>query len=345
MKRTVSVLWICLILLTSISLFSCNGSVRGSNVREQVFFEYFDTVSYLYDYSMDSKDDFERRCSLFKDSLNDYHRLFDIYNEYSDINNLCTLNKNAGGEAVELDARLIDFLVYAKELCAKTQGEINIMMGSVLSLWHDARLTSSADPSKAYLPDAHALKNASEHTSLDLLVIDPDKCTALITDPDASIDVGAIGKGYAAEKAAELLNADGADGYVLDIGGNLKIIGSKPDGSGWITGIKDPENIQSYAHKLTLKNTSCVTSGDYERYFTVNGERYHHIIDKDTLMPAGFFRSVSVITGDSALADMLSTALFCMSYEDGLELLEQFDGVDVIWITPNGEKLLTEGLK
>ena len=88
-----------------------------------------------------------------------------------------------------------------------------------------------------------------------------------------------------------------------------------------------------------------MTSGDYERFFEYKGKNYHHIIDKDTLMPSEYFSSVTVITSDGGLADALSTALFCMCYEDGCALLKDFNDVEVIWITKDGKKMLTEGLK
>jgi len=338
---------ICATLLLSAltSLFSCGEFVNRNTHREKVCFDYFDTVTYIYDYSGDSEESFNQNCFLATELFGKYHKLFDIYNEYSGINNLCTINKSAGGEAVCVAPELIEFLLYAKDLHAKTNGEMNIMMGAVLSLWHDARDKAQAGSKDARIPSQAELLEASKHTDIELLEIDAENNTVRISDPKARIDVGAVGKGYAAETVAEILRENGADGYVLDVGGNLKIIGTKPDGSGWKTGIRNPADTQSYSHYITLSDTSCVTSGDYERYFTLNGQKYHHIIDKDTLMPAEHFSSVTVITADSGLADALSTALFCMSREDGLELLKNFSEVEVIWITRNGEKHVTDGIK
>ncbi len=334
---------IYLVLLLSVisSFFACGDIPKTSKPRQKQYFDYFDTVSYIYDYSLDQDSDFKENCDLASEVLGDHHKLFDIYNEYPGMNNLCTLNKNAGGNAIAVDERLIDFLLYAKEIHVVTSGEVNVMMGSVLKLWHDAREASV----NVFVPTSEQLEAAAKHTSIDLLEIDEKNNTVRITDPYALIDAGALGKGYAAQKLAEVLQEKGADGYVIDLGGNLKIIGEKPDGSGWKTGIRDPKSTQDYAHYLTLSNTSCVTSGDYERYFTANGKSYHHIIDKDTLMPSEHFSSVTVITPDSALADALSTALFCVSYEDGCEMLKHFDNVDVIWITQDGKKILREGSK
>ncbi len=330
----------CLVALLGLLaiLTGCPKSAIKADPKGMAYFSYFDTVSYIYSYSADSQEEFEANCGEASGILEKYHKLFDIYYEHSGVTNLRTLNLNAGGEAMRVEPELIDFLLYAKELYDVTDGEMNIMMGSVLRLWHDAREGGVSIPSE------EALREAALHTSIDLLEIDVENQTVRISDPEASIDVGALGKGYATEKAAKYLESIGAESYVLNIGGNIRIIGTKTDGSGWKTGIKNPQDPSSYAKYLTLANTSCVTSGNYERYYTVDGERYHHIIDKDTLMPSVYFSSVTIITSDSGLADALSTALFAMSYEDGLKIVGEIGGVEVVWITPEGEIYTTSGI-
>jgi Membrane-associated lipoprotein involved in thiamine biosynthesis len=213
---------------------------------------------------------------------------------------------------------------------------MNVMLGSVLSLWHDAREDGT------YVPDDDTLKEASRHTDIDSLVIEGN--TAFISDEKASIDVGAFAKGYATEKAAEFLRSRNADGYVLNIGGNICIIGTRPDGTGWVTAIKDPKSpSDGYCEKLDISDTSCVTSGVYERFFTVDGVRYHHIIDKDTLHPASFYDSVTVLCKNSGTADALSTALFCMDEEAGMKLAEEMNA-QVLWVHSDGTKSMTPGM-
>lgn len=349
MKLFKSLVSLCAIIGLLVNLTGCPTVANGEDSQKpkgMANFTFFDTVSYVYSYAGDSQEEFEARSNGVFEILGEYHKLFDIYYEHSGVTNLCTLNKNAGGEAMVVDEKLIDFLLYAKELYEKTDGEMNIMMGSVLSLWHDCREEASSNPSAARIPTADALAEANKHTDMSFLEIDVENSTVRITDPNASIDVGALGKGYATEKAAEYLKSVGADSYVLNIGGNIRIVGHKPDGSGWGTGIKDPtDHKNKYAITITLADTSCVTSGDYERYFTVGNERYHHIIDKDTLMPAAYFRSVSIITPDSGLADALSTALFAMSYEEGRALVEKIGGVEVLWINADGDMKYTDGFE
>ena len=345
MKSIRAGLAVCLALALSLLMAGCAGEADKAEPRGKSYFTYFDTVSYVFDYSGDSAERFDNRSAEVSGILEEYHKLLDIYHEYSGINNLCTINKLAGGEPVSVDEKLIRFLSYAKELYEQTDGEMNVMMGAVLRLWHDCRTAASDAPSAARVPSEQELKEAAMHTDISLLEIDSENLTVRITDPQASIDVGALGKGYATERAADYLFSQEAYGYVLNVGGNIRIIGTKPDGSGWVTGIKDPNDPDgNFALSLLLSDTACVTSGIYERYFTVDGVRYHHIIDKDTLYPADYFSSLTVITADSGLADCLSTALFCMSQEDGQKLVDKIGGVEVLWIYPDGSMAYTDGL-
>ena len=223
---------------------------------------------------------------------------------------------------------------------------MNVMMGSVLTLWHNAREAASEDPKNAYVPAEEDLAEAAKHTDISLLELDEENNTVRISDPLASIDVGALGKGYATEMAAQKAETLGCESYVLNVGGNIRIIGTRPDGTGWKTGVRDPKNPDSnYCAKLLLADTSCVTSGIYERYFTVDGVRYHHIIDKDTLYPSTLFTSVTVVTKNSGLADALSTALFCMPLADGEALCEKLGDVDALWVLPDGELHMTSGME
>ncbi|MBQ8407335.1 MAG: FAD:protein FMN transferase [Clostridia bacterium] len=341
MRRIITA--VCCFCTVCLLLLLC-GCESRQQIREKTYFEYFDTVSVVYSYAGDSEDDFLENCREIEATFVKYHRLFDIYNEYEGINNLCTVNKNAGGYPVAVDRELIDFLLYAKELYVLTNGEMNVMMGSVLSLWHDFREFAEQSAKSVKVPTKSELDSAGEHTSIDLLEIDEVACTVRISDPEASLDVGAIGKGYAAEKAACLLKEKGVQSYVLDVGGNLRLVGTKPDGGSWSTGIKDPRNEGDFALCLNLSDTSCVTSGDYERTVELDGVRYHHIIDKDTLMPAAYFSSVTVVCENSTLADALSTALFCMSVREGHALVASLGNVEVIWITQSGEMITTDGI-
>ena len=314
------------------------------SLKSKTFFgEYFNTVSTVYCYSDDSDRVFSENCLAVEGLLDEYHKLSDIYNEYEGINNLKTLNEAAGGEPIRIDSRLMDMLVYAKEIYTLTDGAVNVMLGAVLSLWHECREAADKNPAAAALPDPTALAEASRHCDINSLVLDRENMTAVITDPDASIDVGAIAKGYATERAAELLSSRGADGYALDIGSNMRTVGSHPTEGEWTVKIRNPKPTADspYADEVKLTEGAVVTSGNYERYYTVAGKKYHHIINKDTLMPAEFFASVSVVHPDSGFADCMSTALFNMSYDDGIALIAKAEAAGygklrAIWISADG---------
>ena len=349
MKRFISALLTILILLTALlSLSSCEEKKEEYASRgKTISYVYFNTVSTIAVYGDVSDEEFNSYVAEAEKLLSYYHKLFDIYYDYSGVANIRQINQKAGREPVKVDAELIDFLLYCKELFTLTNGKTNVMMGAVLKIWHDHREDAEYDPGTATVPSAAELEAAAQHTSIDSLVIDKEAGTVYISDPEASLDVGAIGKGYATEKLYEKLVSMGANHVALNIGGNIRTIGQKPDGAKWLTGLTNPDKTSSnYAARINLSETACVTSGNYERYFVVDGVNYHHIIDPATLMPAEYFSSVTIITEDSGLADALSTALFCMSYEEGKALIESLDvEVDVIWIDLDYNLTATGGIE
>ena len=311
---------------------------------------HFNTFSVIYTYGDADDANIENLAKICEQTLSYYHKLFDIYYEYSGVNNIRTINKNAGKSAVKVDEEMIDFLEYCKELYTITQGKTNVMLGSVLKLWHDCREEAEKDfgyLNPKYLPTDEELRAAAEHVSIDSLVINKEESTVYISDPKASLDVGAIAKGYTVEILYNRLKAEGADSVALNIGGNLRTIGLKPGEKKWVTGITNPDKTsdETLACRIQIGDTAVVTSGDYERFFIAADKKYHHIIDPVTLVPAEYFASVSVITPDSGLADALSTALFCMSYEDGLALVESLENVEVIWVDKENNLKRTSGIE
>ena len=344
MKRIISLTLATVMLLL---LTACTVPTKYKTRSKEISYIYFNTVSVVSSYGDMSDEEFEEHCSTIDKTLEYYHRLFDIYYEYSGINNLRTVNKNAGIEPVKVDTELIDFLEYCKELFTITKGKTNVMLGSVLRIWHDHREMAEDDPASSSVPDGALLAAAAAHTDISSLVIDREAGTVYISDPEASIDVGAIGKGYVTELLYGMLKEAGVDSFALNIGGNLRTIGVKPDGTEWSTGITNPDrdSVESFVCRVRMGDTSLVTSGDYERYYMVGNKKYHHIIDPATLAPANYFSSVSVFTPDSALADALSTALFCMSYEDGLALINEIGDVEVIWVDTDYSVKMTKGVR
>ncbi|HHV50284.1 MAG TPA: FAD:protein FMN transferase [Clostridiales bacterium] len=336
MKRKRALIIALIYLISLFGFVSCNA---GRKRYEAQFLQLFDTVTTIVSFA-DSKEEFNEFSVFIYDTLKEYHQLFDIYNDYEGINNIKTINDNAGKNPVKVDQRIIDLLLFAKQGYEKTKGKVNIALGSVLKIWHDYREKGIDDPENAKLPPMDELKAAKEHTDINNLVINQEESTVYLTDPEMSIDVGAIGKGYAVEQVAKKAEEKGYTSALLSVGGNVRAIGSK-DGKGkpWNIGVENPEKTEDGSPLLVTEivGKSVVTSGIYQRYYTVDGKNYHHIIDPDTLMPHDNFKSVTIICDDSGMADMLSTAVFNMPFDEGLRFVNSLQGVEAVWVLMDGQ--------
>lgn len=331
-----------LALAAALLLSGCAGqAVTQPELRryEASFLTLFDTVTTIVGYA-ETEEEFRRTAQEFHDGLLEYHQLFDVYHEYDGINNLKTVNDSAGGDPVKVDSRIIDLLLFCRELEQLTGGRVDVTMGSVLALWHEARTEGMDDPEHAALPDAGALEEAAKHTGFELLEIDREASTVCLADPQARLDVGAVAKGWAVEQVCRTSPA----GLLVSVGGNVRATGPKPQGnSPWVVGVQEPDGEkQDYLHTLNIDQQSVVSSGDYQRYYTVDGVRYHHIIDPDTLRPGRLWRAVTVVCPDSGLADGLSTALFLLPRKEGAALAERC-GAQAMWVDPDGGLLYTDG--
>ncbi len=335
--------YICLI--AALALISC--SLCGCTPQKKKYtawsMDYFDTMISVTGYETE-KATFDANADEIIDLLGEYHRLYSIYHRFDGMENLCTVNELVDGvhRTVSVDERIIDLLLYAREMYTLTGGMMNVAMGSVLSLWHNYRAIGMDAPEKAELPPMDLLQEAAKHTDLKNMVIDQENNTVTLTDPKMKLDVGAIAKGYATEQVAKWMEQKGLSGYILNVGGNVRAVGGRPDGSDWTIGIENPDG-EDYFATLHLNGMSVVTSGSYQRFYYVGGKAYHHIIHPDTLMPAEGYCSVSVLCKDSGMADALSTALFCLPQEEGLAMIEKIEGAEALWVTPEGEKTFSSG--
>ena len=338
---------ICIVLafcLTACTLCACKEQKQKSKYTTYSM-DYFDTVIAITGYEY-SQEDFDKTANEMIKMLGEYHRLYSIYHRFDGVENLCTINelKDGAHRTVKVDKRIIDMLLYAKEMYDLTNGVMNVSMGSVLSLWHDYRTIGKDNPENASLPPMDLLQKASEHTDISKMVIDKKNSTVTLTDPLMKLDVGAIAKGYATQQVSAFFKEKGVTGYVLNVGGNVCTLGEKLEGTKWTVGIENPEDNDYFAY-LQLDGQSVVTSGSYQRFYYVDGIAYHHIIDPETLMPADNFLSVSIVCENSGLGDALSTALFCMPQNEGLALIESIENAEAMWVAKTGEKTYSSGWK
>jgi thiamine biosynthesis lipoprotein len=343
LKKLVAIL-LCITILLNLS--ACEKAKEQTRYQAQ-FLELFDTVTTIIGYS-ESKEEFTEFAQMIHDNLEDYHELYDKYNDYEGINNIKTINDNAGIAPVKVDQRIIDLLHFSEEAYELSEGRVNIAFGAVLEVWHDYREEGTDDPMIAKLPPMELLKEKAEHTDINKVIIDEEASTVYLADPDMRLDVGAIAKGYAAEMVTQIVIEKGYTNGLLSVGGNVRAIGSRVEKEkAWNVGIQNPdlESEEPYLYILNLEDLSLVSSGDYERYYTVDGVEYHHIIDPETLMPAHYFVAVSIITESSGLADALSTSIYNMSYEEGLALIEDIPDTEALWVLKNGEMKYSSGFE
>ncbi|MDD4046738.1 MAG: FAD:protein FMN transferase [Tissierellia bacterium] len=328
-KKVISII---LLISALMSLTACGE--KELNKYQSEFLMLFDTVTRIVGYS-ESKEEFKEYSQIIHDDLKEYHQLYDIYNDYEGVNNIKTINDNAGIKPVKVDKRIIELLKFSKELYEKTNGKTNIAFGSVLKIWHKYRNEGIEDPENASLPTDEELKIANEHTNIEDMIIDEENSTVFLKDPLMSLDVGAIAKGYATEQASKMARDSGLHSGLLSVGGNVRAINNNATtNEPWNVGIQNPdrEAEKSVIEVVKLDNSSLVTSGDYERYYTVDGEKYNHIIDPDTMYPSKYFTAVSIISKNSGVSDALSTAIFCMPFEEGLEFINSMPETEAMWI-------------
>lgn len=339
------------ILLFVILMMFCTGCGSfGGGEKERFsssFIDVFDTASTVIAYD-DSQEDFDQHLQKFHQILEEYHKLYDIYNTYDGMVNIAVINQRAKDGPVEVDQKIIDLLEYCRQVYEMSNGQTNICFGAVLSLWHDSRLYSVDNPEKAYIPSMEALQAAAEHTDFDDLVIDKEKRTVYFKDPKLQLDVGAVAKGFAVREACAYAKENLWSSAAISIGGNVVTFGYKNDDGKtlWNIAIENPdpdasENLVS----LSITDLAVVTSGDYQRYYTVDGKKYCHIIDPRTLMPAEYMTSVSVLCPDSAQGDALSTALFNMPIDEGKALIDSMDGVEAVWVDKDYNRTYSKGFQ
>lgn len=340
MKPNARRLGLALVAALALTLVLMVAQRHRKTLYTTTWFDLFDTVAVVKGYAHTQAEWDAQMDALHADLLR-YHRLFDIYHPYDGLVNLYDVNAGAAQAPVAVDAELYTFLRWcADTVYPATDGATNIAAGALLALWHDARESGTPAP-----PPDSLIQEALGHMAMADLVLDDEARTVYFADPALRLDVGAVGKGYAVELAAQAAEARGLDSALLNIGGNLRAIGQKPDGSHWTAGVENPwGDDPAYLQSVALEpGASLVVSGDYQRYFEYEGVRYAHLIDLTTGAPARYCSSAAVLTPADAggMGDAFSTALFCLPEETGRALLP--DGYAALWMYPDGTTTATDG--
>lgn len=329
MKKSLTIVVLILILV------GCsNKKVKKFN---KTFYDTFDTQITYLEYSKTEKE-FKENSSFVEDEYKRLHKLYDNYKNYEGVTNVKTINDNAGKKAVKVDKDLLDVIILSKEAHEKTLGKVNIAMGSVLEIWHKySEKNSGRAESETELPQKEDLEEAGKYTDINDIEINKENSTIYIKNPKVKINLGATAKGYATELISKKLEKKGVRHASINAGGNVRTIGEPADGrKTWGIALQNPDlKAGEYLDILFLDGSwSVVTSGDYQRFFKHKGKRYHHIIDPKTFYPETRYRSGSVLTKDSGIADILSTAVYLSSKEEAENIIKNY-GMEagVVWAT------------
>ncbi len=320
------------------------------NKYEDTFFGTFDTVITVIGYAK-TKEEFSSYMDTIKDRFEELHKLYDKYHNYEGINNIKTINDRAGLEPVRVEKEILEMIIFSKEWYHKAGEETNIAMGPVVNLWQKYMDEGIENPDKAQLPPMESLEELAQYTDIEKVLVDEENSTIYLEDENMVLDVGAVAKGYATEIVAREIEEAGFVSALISAGGNIRAIGKPLDNirERWGVGIRnpDPELIKTDSNLLEtvfVNGASVVTSGDYERFYTVDGKNYHHIIDPKTLMPGDYYRAITIVTPDSGLADFLSTSVFLLPLEESKALVESLDDVEAFWVMKDGTIEVSSGM-
>lgn len=249
------------------------------------------------------------------------------------------INEYAGIKPVKVSYDTFYVIKKAVYFAGLEKGYFDVTIGPIVNLWN-------IGTDKARVPSPQEIKDKLPLVNYKGIVFDDKNRTIMLKNKGMSIDLGGIAKGYAADKVAETLKADGVKHAIINLGGNVLTIGTKPDGQPWRIGIQTPFKPRGdYLGIVEVSNKAVVTSGVYERYFEKNGKLYHHLLNPFTGYPAdNHLYSVTIITDKSVDADALSKT-FIMGLDQGMKLVESLKGVQAIFVTDDKQVYITPGLK
>ncbi len=256
-------------------------------------------------------------------------RIEDLISSWDQKSETSRINRNAGIAAVEVSKELFDLIFRAQQISKLSSGAFDLTFAAIDKLWN-------FDGKESEMPNPDTLKASVFNIGYQLIELDEESLTVFLPKKGMKIGFGAIGKGYAADRAKQLLVERGVLGGIINASGDMNTWGTKPDGSSWTIGIVNPMNNKKVFSWFSLEHNAVVTSGDYEKFTQINGRRYSHIIDPRTGIPSQGIVSCTVFAGKAELADAIATAIFVMGVESGLFLIDQLPNIEAILIDDSG---------
>ena len=269
-------------------------------------------------------------------AFGEIRRLSGLLDAYSTDGDLGRLKAAAGQGPVAVSSETMELLLFAKQMYTKTGGYLDVTVGPLIDLW-DIR-------HGGHYPADDELSAALDRLGMDDLVLDETNGTAYLARPGMRLDLGALAKGYIADRVKALLLDRGVKSGVIDLGRNILLIGEKPGKAPFSIGIQSPETSGELLRVLSLRDRSLVTSGTYERYFEHDGRRYHHVLDPFTGFPADRgLLAVTVLSDSSLWGDALSTACLLLGTEGGLKLMDSIPDAEALFAFTDGTVVTSAG--
>lgn len=320
---------IMLILLAAIFLYCCTGCSPKLDFVEKESFQ-MGTVITERVYGDNAE-------NVAEQILNRMHGIEDNLSINVKTSSISKLNSS--GTSIHSE-EIINILETAKKFSDISNGAFDVTIGPLVKEW-------GVFTENPRIPAKQRIAELLKLVDYKSIVINKEEKTAKLTKDGQLIDLGGIAKGYAADEAVNICLQNGVKSAYINLGGNVSVVGTKPDGSPWRIGLQNPRGLEGeYIGILNIVNKTVVTSGDYERYFIKGGVRYHHIIDPKTGYPSkSDLISSTIVTDKSIEADALSTATFVLGLERSKKLLRSLKGVEAVFVTKDKKIYVTDNLK
>lgn len=264
-------------------------------------------------------------------------RLEELLSTWIPTSELSRVNAAAGRNPVKVSPETFTVLKRSIEIATLTEGGFNIAIGPAVEAWGVTE--------REHIPSETELQALRQLVDLSQIQLDETAHTVFLSKPGMRVDVGGIGKGYAADLAVRAMQQAGAVAGTVALSGDIKTFGRLPDGSRFPVGIKHPRKEGAVLAWVELQDEAISTAGDYERFFERDGIRYHHILDPTTLHPARGCQSVTVIAREGTMADGLDTGIFVLGPERGMALVERLPDVEAVIVDQDGRLFVSSGLE
>ncbi|WP_027623277.1 FAD:protein FMN transferase [Clostridium lundense] len=323
-------LFFTIIFISSILFTSCAKKEEPSVTKENYL---LGTIVQLTVYGKNA----EKAVNKAMDIISDIDDKMSPSKENSEVSKI---NKNAGKAFVKVSDDTFTVIKKSLEYSKLSNGAFDITVGPLVNMW-------AIGTDKARIPSPQEIKTGLNLINYKDVILDENTKSIKLRKPNEAIDLGAIAKGYTADKVKETLIKEGVKTAFINLGGNIVTVGNKLDGSLWNIAIQDPLKIRGeYFGIAKVSHKSVVSSGNYERYFIKNGKRYHHILDTKTGYPSDNGLIATTIISDNSIdGDALSTTTYVLGLDKGMKLVESIKGVEAVFVTKDKKVYTTSGLK